>query len=159
MICIPIGYGQKKFLNSPVTNLDEKQTYKDEKNQLMTLAGFTIAALAIIMALPNFSGNKVNLLASFYFAISLTCFFGGSYLFDYRIKRIFPYIGQVAEYTGIISLGLAFLSFAYSIFSDISSILAIFIIFMGGIVSISVVEIYYNKKFFEPSKDDKTTTS
>lgn len=154
MICIPIGYGKKKFLNDPVINHEEKQTYKDEKNQLMTLAGFTITALAIIMALPSITGNKINLLATFYFSISLSCFFAGSYLFDYRIKRIFPYIGQVAEYTGVISLGLAFLSFAYSIFSDVPSIMAIFSIFMGGIVTISFVEIYYNKKFFEPYTDD-----
>jgi hypothetical protein len=132
MIGIPLRYGQLVYLNKPVENEKEKQAYKDLKNELMTLAGFTVAALAIIMALPNITSNPINLLATFYFAISLTCFFVGSYLFDYKIIRIFPYMGQVAEYTGIISIGFAFLSFAYSIFHNTPSIIAIFIIFMVG---------------------------
>ncbi len=38
MISIPLRYGKKKFLADPVVNDNEKQAYKDQKGQLMTLA-------------------------------------------------------------------------------------------------------------------------
>ena len=150
-IIIPLAYKRKDYLMKSVQSEKEKQEYEKLKNHTMTLAGFIMAALAIIIALPQYTDDKVSHLATFYFSISLTCFFVGSYLFDYRIRRIFPFLGQVAEYTGVLSLGLGFLSFANTIFKDDLFILSIYGIFMVAISAITIIEIYYNKKFFEPS--------
>jgi hypothetical protein len=108
-----------------------------------------MAALAIVIAFPNIIANEPNRLAVFYFSISLTCFFGSSYLFDYRIRRIFPYLGQIGEYVGIISLGFGFFAFAYSVFPSDMFVLSIYCIFVTVILTVAIVEIYYNKKFFE----------
>src|SRR5689334_4591027 len=94
---------RNQFLFRITLQPDEKKHYDDKRNHNITLASFTIVAIAVIVALPRQEVQK-HVGALFYLSISMFLFFIASYLVDYRSNRFGPYIAKSFEYTGIMGV-------------------------------------------------------
>lgn len=149
-LSIPIR-SKSPYMHLPIQDSEIKE-WRNSRTQNIMLASFSIVALALSAGILE---NNIPSLHStfFYFAVSMFCFFGAAYLYNFLTDRPFPYIADTLEYTGIIAVAIGFLHLISGILPNI----IIDILFLVGILTLAIGDLYINiaKIFYPKNKDGR----
>jgi hypothetical protein len=140
----------------PNFSTGELREFDNSRTHNITLASFVIVLLAVILAFPqNAIEDKIkqNVDSLLYFSISMSCFFIASYLFTLQTMRWFPYLGDILEITGILSLGIGFLVLISKLVND-PRLYVVYFIFLASLVFLATITTYYERRIFFPKKNN-----
>lgn len=131
---------------------EEKGRLQRERPNNLALAGFSIAALALLLALgtnPQDPTRNVDVIdTTYYLSISLVCFIIAAYLYPFYLRRYYSYAADSLEQIGLLSVGIAMLLFFVNNFQGIIEIHAVYWVLFVAIILITVKEIdLYYKNF------------
>lgn len=144
-------------MQSPIGEM-QREEYNNSKTHNITLASFTIVAISVILAWPTNTltqPEQVQAIDSvFYLSIGMIAFFVASYLFTIRITRLYVFTAQSLEYMGIIATALGFLDLFLLKVND-TRVIALYTIFVGGIVALGFLDLHFNRRYFSSSPDER----
>jgi hypothetical protein len=148
IIAFSFDKGRVFFKGTP--QKEERERYQRERPNNLTLAGFSLAALALFLALgtnPQDPSKNVDVKdTTYYLSISLVCFIIAAYLYPFSLTRYYSYAADSLEQIGLLSVGIALLLFFVNNFQGILEIHIVYWILFVVIILVTVKEIllYYN---------------
>lgn len=128
----------------------EEEEWNNFRNHNITLASFTIVAIAVIVAFPSQQLQK-NIDALFYLSLAMFAFFTASYLLNFRINRWGPYIANCLETVGVIGVGFGLLGLIQNVIQD-EAVWLVYAVFAFGILAIAAIETTFNIRSFHQKK-------
>lgn len=137
------------FLIKAVTE-EGKNQYQSSRSHNITLASFSIAAIALITSRNDLNIQNLQFGIA-YLSIAMFCFFIGSYLFVFRQKgNIIPYYGETLELAGILSLGIGFFYVVTQLFLENVALDLLYLAFFFTLVGVAAYELRLNIRYFYP---------
>jgi uncharacterized membrane protein len=139
-------------MNSEVDN-NQREEYRNSRNHSMTLAAFTIAAIALVISNESIS-ESVNLqLGIAFLSGAMFSFFIGSYMFVFLSKRHwFPYFGETLEFVGILALAMGLFYIVTGLFEESLLLQIIYLISFAALVAVTGYELYLNRRALNASR-------
>jgi hypothetical protein len=122
----------------------EKQEYERSRSQNLTLAAFSIAALGFILSTTVVPETN-TLFGIGYLSVAMFSFFIAAYLFKYRPKKWFPYIGETLELSGILCIGVGFYYVIAKIFSNNIPLAGLYLAFLVALIAIVAYSLRLNR--------------
>lgn len=137
----------RDYMNAEIQE-NEKQEYQNSRNHSITLAAFTIGAIALITSRDDLTNINFQYGLAF-LSVAMFSFFIGSYMFIFQNKRNwFPYIGETLEFIGIVSLSIGFFYIVLQLFPESPLLPVLYGLFFIGLVAVASYELYLNKRAF-----------
>ncbi|AIC16145.1 membrane protein of unknown function [Nitrososphaera viennensis EN76] len=130
----------KGMRDSP--NQSEIKTFSEYRVHNITLATFSIVAIALILGFnPENISKHVDEL--FFLSISMFCFFVASYLLVIRPNRWIPFAGRTFEYTGLLAIAIGFVYLISNTIPD-DRLVYSYIVFFIGTLAIAIFDLSVN---------------
>lgn len=125
------------------TPSDNKLPYfKDLRDSLLTLSGLLVASLSVVVGTTLSSLNQTTDVVT-YLSIALTASLLGAYTVQvFETRNLFYFLGEIAEYTAVLSLGLAFYLFFESKL-DSTVIPVVFQLFLILFIAVTITNLAF----------------
>jgi hypothetical protein len=151
-ICSPIRDAYMLFKDKNKFRLGkaEKKHYDNFRSHSITLASFTMAIIALIVAFPNPTQLSTNVKSLFYLSIAMTSFFISSYLFTFRQNRWFPFTGESLEYMGLVAVGIGLLGLIQNLTKGNPLLSMVYALFVIAVILIAALQIRMVINYFYP---------
>lgn len=153
--------GRKWFQGIPVEK--ERERYRQERPNNLTLAGFALAALTLFLTIgtnPLEPTRQLDVLeTTFFLSISLVSFIIAAHLFPIAISRYFSYVADSLEQLGMLAIGIGLLTFFVNNFNEALDIQQVYWIFFGVITALGGLEIYFYTRLFNSLKQASASST
>jgi hypothetical protein len=143
----------RQWMNSEVDN-NQMEQYRNSKNHSITLAAFTIAAIALVTSNQSIS-ESVNLqLGITFLSGAMFSFFIGSYMFGFLSRQQwFPYIGETLEFVGILALAIGLFYIIIGLFQASLSLQILYFSFFAALIAVTGYELLLTRRELNASRD------
>jgi hypothetical protein len=147
VIAFSFQKGRAYFKDPPIDK--EKERLQRERPNNLALAGFSLTALALFLALgtnPQDPSKNVDVKdTTYYLSISLVCFIVAAYLYPFQIRRYYYYTADSLEQIGLLSVGIAMLVFFVNNYQGMLEMHAVYWVLFVAIILITIKDnlLYY----------------
>ena len=119
----------------------EVERFRRERQNNLTLSGFSLSALALFLALGTNPLNPSRPIdindTTYYLSISLVCFVTAAYLYPFHLSRYYSYAADSLEQIGLLCVGAAMLLFFINNIEGIQRIHIVYWVFFVVIILIA----------------------
>jgi hypothetical protein len=126
----------------------ENTLYDDYRSHSITLASFTMAIIAIVVAFPTVDLVNQNIVSLYYLSLAMVSFFISAYLFPLRRNRWLVYAGESLEYMGVVAVGIGLLSLILNRTNYDEWLALIYGLFLLAITAVAAIQIRVSIRFF-----------